>query len=201
MSECGSQSIVIGACVDEVYVYISSAQTSLTGYIHAEYLKDSEACDSIAENPYTTCGATPIEDCRSCANDCKLAQCIERVAGEESDPRVEICLPKNTDGYEIRDRCVEYGRVNDYKIDDDSCGGGTFGGKGGLSGAAITVIVLSCLLILGFVGVVIYYRIQFNKTGTPPFRCPACCPSFLFPKPRQQEATGSYVPPEFYLDS
>lgn len=68
MSECGSQTIVIGACVDEVYVYINSAQTALTGYIHAEYLKDSEACDSIAENPYTTCGATPIEDCRNCAN-------------------------------------------------------------------------------------------------------------------------------------
>ena len=110
-------------------------------------------------------------------------------------------MPKSTDGYEIRDRCVEYGRVNDYRIDDGQCGGGTFGGKDGLSGAAITVIVLSCVLVVGFIGVVIYYRIQFNKTGTPPFTCPACCPNILFPKPRQQVATGSYVPPEFYLDS
>jgi hypothetical protein len=102
----------------------------------------------------------------------------------------------------IMDRCLAYKGVSTFEEVGGNCGGG-FGGGSGLSAGAVIAIVVSISAFLTVVGVIAWYRIRYNQSnGQPPMRCPLWCPNFLFPKAKPRtEVTGTYVPPEFYLDS
>ncbi|CAG9318845.1 unnamed protein product [Blepharisma stoltei] len=189
--------ITIGACVDEIYIYVKVSKESTLSFSGSYYQGD---CDPIEENLYTKCGAMTYAQCDVCGDECRLAFCKKRSRdGKDPEVKTSLCLPYNVTAEELTDRCDDYMNV-DYGEWKDSCNKSLE--IGNIGALTIIMLVLMTIAFFGFIGIVTWYNFKLRTTGKPPIKCFKFCPEILFPHPRQAQPAQplrGYQPPDIEI--
>jgi len=189
--------ITIGACVDEIYIYVKISRDSMISFSGSYYQGD---CDPIEENLYTRCGAMTYDQCDVCGDECRLAFCKKRQYEKEPEVKTSLCLPYNVTAEEINDRCDDYMGV-DYGEWKESCNKSLE--IGNIGALTIITLVLMTIAFFGFIGTVTWYNFKLRTTGKAPIKCFKFCPEILFPRPTRQAQSAQplrgYQPPDIEI--